>query len=181
MAISVTSILARCIVSSHCTGRGVPTLDWRVPTLDEGGTYLGWRRYLPWMKEVPTLDEGGTYLGWGVPTQGTRRCEQTDTCENSTFLLLRMQVAKSFFCGTTNIAVLDFWWCNPAFQSQGRIRWLNTFSPVVIFRFTSDATPADQSNFCWKLYFETVFVYETTHLFLVKLKLYQEVFLYCVK
>ena len=54
----------------------------------EGVTYLGVfpppcpdlaGGYLPWM--------GGNYLGWGVPTLGYPfpQCEQTDTCENSTF------------------------------------------------------------------------------------------------
>ena len=94
---------------SKCSGGGVPTLvggtylgvplphpdlaeGEGVPTLD--GEYLPWGPppHLPWGtpppcpdldsgEGVPILDQGGTYLGVPLPPG----CEQTDTCENSTF------------------------------------------------------------------------------------------------
>ena len=83
-------------------GRGVTYLAWGIPTLAGGGYLIWWG--LPTLDGgVPTLDQGSAYP-WQAPSPNSWKvgtpplqhgCEQTDTCENSTFPIFRMRAVAS--------------------------------------------------------------------------------------
>ena len=123
-----------------------PDLGWGVPPSWEGWGYTnphweGWG-YLPSarMGYPPVGKDGGTPpVSWmGVPSP---KCEQTDTCENSTF-----PIPSEWYFGISSVVVLLSEWVIRRMQSYCLL-----FSPVWRERFFWHKTiqsPSKTFN-CW--------------------------------